>query len=434
MNTASLVRCLIRSFAAASAFLLAGCAVNISPDVYQNMVAYEPVRAAGTVPKTASLEVRCTMTEELRAYWEKMFNTEQNITNYTTAATAMLARDLTDSGLFASVVRAPAPADVRLLLELMEAKEGDAFSWKVRLSVLQPTGNEAIFSREVTHRWGKGDQTRQWQASMPQIMRVLKEGVVGSWQASQQAERQREEQEAIAAFASMKLEDLLASSDRSVTGARERNRALIAAKTTQLPALVRESRTSALTALIVKVEQTILDLNHEAEVAKDRAQQAAAAGVSAPVATPMGGAAPVGYLGAELGVLSDARSQELGLPAGVPVVMIARVVPGAPAEKASLQPGDALLEANGRPLGSVQALIGLVRQSRPGATLSLKVLRDGQSFERPVVLGSRPADQDQAADNPLEQWRGLAISYRERIELLKPVLEALKQEVARRNQ
>jgi hypothetical protein len=434
MKTASLVRCLIIPLAAASAFLLAGCAVNVSPDIYRNMVAYEPLGAPGTVPKTARLEVHHTMTPVLRTYWEKSLNTEQNIQNYVSAATDMLARDLTTTGLFAAVVRDQTPADFRLVLDFTEGLERSTFSWTVKLSVFPPTGNEAIFSREVTHRWDKGDQTRQWQASMPQIMRVLKEGVVGSWQASQQAERQREEQEAIAAFASMKLEDLLASSDRSVTGARERNRALIAAKTTQLPALVRESRTSALTALIVKVEQTILDLNHEAEVAKDRAQQAAAAGVSAPVATPMGGAAPVGYLGAELGVLSDARSQELGLPAGVPVVMIARVVAGGPAEKASLQPGDALLEANGRPVGSVQALIGLVRQSRPGATLSLKVLRDGQSFERPVVLGSRPADQDQAADNPLEQWRGLAISYRERIELLKPVLEALKQEVARRNQ
>jgi hypothetical protein len=434
MNTASLVRSLMVSLLAAGALLLAGCAVNVPANVYQNMVTYEPLGSPGTVPKTARLEIHYTMTPPLKTYWEKMFNTEQNILNYVSVATDMLARDLTNTGLFAAVVRDQTPADFRLVLDFTEGLEGKSFFWKVKLSVCPPTGDEVFFSREVTHRWEQGDQTRQWQASMPQIMRVLKEGVVGSWQQSQQVEQQRAEQQALASFATMKLEELLASSDRSVMAARERNRALIAAKTTELPGLVRESRTSALTALIVKIEQTILDLNHEAEVAKDRAQQAAAAGVSTPVATPMGGAATEGYLGAELGVLSDARRQELGLPAGVPVVMLARANAGGPAEKAGLQPGDALLEANGRPIASVPALVGLVRQARPGATLQLKVLRDGQSFDRPVVLGTRPATQDPAADNPLEQWRGLAISYRERIELLKPILEVLKQEVTRRNQ
>lgn len=422
------------SLLAVVTLLLAGCAMNVPANVYQNMVAYEPLASPGTVPKTARLEIHYTMTPPLRTYWEKSFNTEQNILNYVSAATAMLARDLTDTGLFAAVVRDQTPADFRLVLDFTEGLEGKSFFWTIKLSVRPPTGDEVFYSREITHRWPAGDQTRQWQVSMPQIMRVLKEGVVGGWQQSQQIERQRAEEQMVASFSSMKLEDLLASSDRSVTAARERNRALIAAKTTELPGLVRESRTSALTALIVRIEQTILDLNHEAEVAKDRAQQAAAAGVSAPLTTPMGGAAVEGYLGAELGVLSDARRQELGLPAGVPVVMVARAMTGGPAEKAGLLPGDALLEANDRPVASVPALVGLVRQSGPGATLRLKVLRDGQSFERPVVLGSRPAGQDPAAENPLEQWRGLAISYRERIELLKPILEALKQEVARRNQ
>jgi tetratricopeptide (TPR) repeat protein len=72
------------------------------------------------------------------------------------------------------------------------------------------------------------------------------------------------------------LSNLLLSSDKTESNARERNRAIIAAKNQQLPAILRDSKAAELSALVVKIEQTILDLNHESEVAKDRAQQATA--------------------------------------------------------------------------------------------------------------------------------------------------------------
>jgi hypothetical protein len=45
-----------------------------------------------------------------------------------------------------------------------------------------------------------------------------------------------------------------------------------------LPTLLRDSKTSDLTALVIKIEQTILDLNHESELTKDHAQQVATDG------------------------------------------------------------------------------------------------------------------------------------------------------------
>ena len=72
------------------------------------------------------------------------------------------------------------------------------------------------------------------------------------------------------------LPDLLVSSDKTESQARERNRALVAAKNQQLPAILREKKTEELSDLAVKIEQTILDLNHECEVTKDRAQQSVA--------------------------------------------------------------------------------------------------------------------------------------------------------------
>ena len=72
------------------------------------------------------------------------------------------------------------------------------------------------------------------------------------------------------------MPDLLASSEKTEANARERNRAIVAAKSQQLPGILRDRKTDELSALAVKIEQTILDLNHESEVAKDHAQQATA--------------------------------------------------------------------------------------------------------------------------------------------------------------
>ena len=77
-------------------------------------------------------------------------------------------------------------------------------------------------------------------------------------------------------FTKSTLSDLLASTDMTEFLARERNRAIIAAKNQELPAILREKKTDELSALVVKIEQAILDLDHECEVAKDRAQQATA--------------------------------------------------------------------------------------------------------------------------------------------------------------
>ncbi len=82
----------------------------------------------------------------------------------------------------------------------------------------------------------------------------------------------------IAALAKASLPELLSTADPSVSLARARNDAIIAAKTRDLPKLLHDDTSADLTALCVCLEQTILGLNHECEVAKDKAQQAAANG------------------------------------------------------------------------------------------------------------------------------------------------------------
>jgi hypothetical protein len=84
------------------------------------------------------------------------------------------------------------------------------------------------------------------------------------------------EQTVLAKLQTASLSDLITGSDRSVSLARERNRLLIAAKNQQLPAMLRERKTDELTTVVIRIEQAIMDLDHESEVAKDRAQQAMA--------------------------------------------------------------------------------------------------------------------------------------------------------------
>ena len=149
--------------------------------------------------------------------------------------------------------------------------------------------------------------------------------------------RTRRETEATAALNALQnasLAELVVPTDPTVEMARTRNRALIAAKTTQLPDILRNWKTAELTALVVKVEQTVLDLNHECEVLKDKAQQ----------------------------TVVDESNDRAAAAAG-----------------------------------------------------------------RRLPQGVMEAEQAR-----LDEQRGLAISYRERIELLKPILAALKEEIANR--
>jgi hypothetical protein len=94
--------------------------------------------------------------------------------------------------------------------------------------------------------------------------------------------QERITQEQTALFPKASLPELIASSDANSGCAGARNRALVAAKVQQLSALLREKKTEELTALVVKIEQTELDLNHGSETAKDRAQQLAAENGAAP--------------------------------------------------------------------------------------------------------------------------------------------------------
>ena len=85
-----------------------------------------------------------------------------------------------------------------------------------------------------------------------------------------------------------------------------------------------------------------------------------------------------GYLGVELSELTPELRAHFGAPQSAGV-MVARVTPGSPADKAGLQLGDIITSLAGKPVDSSWDVRSRVRPLGEGAVVALEVWRDGRS-------------------------------------------------------
>jgi len=332
--------------------LCSGCA-SVTPAHWSTeTVTYEPVRASVQIDASAAVEASDTLSLELREAWKRSNGIDDAIiANYLGAVAQALRTDLATSGLFARISDESAKPDYIVKARCEESHPSN-FRISITLTVVETATGAQVSShtREalLSTPFGESSCTSLWNVtgnnvissynrmafngSVPrQIMAALKTDLAGDLVGRTRRQHEQAARADAELLTKASLSDLLAGSDKSVAFARARNRALIAAKNQQLPAILRDSKTNELSALVVKIEQTIFDLNHESEVAKDRAQQATA---------------------------NPEASSDRGL--------------GQPA----------------------------------------------------AAAGSGPT---------VEELRDLSISYRERIELLKPIAAALKEEIANRN-
>jgi len=105
-------------------------------------------------------------------------------------------------------------------------------------------------------------------------------------------------------------------------------------------------------------------------------------------------------LGVNVQTLNQALAESFGLERAQGA-LVAGVSPGSAAEKAGLQPGDVVLEYNGKPIVDSGQLAAMVGESRPGDEAHLQVWRKGGKRVLVARLGKAGDDeaQTQAAND-----------------------------------
>ena len=85
-----------------------------------------------------------------------------------------------------------------------------------------------------------------------------------------------------------------------------------------------------------------------------------------------------GVIGVQVSTTFDRQTAEaMGVKDGVGA-LISTVTPAGPAARAGLEPGDVVVEFNGRPVEDNEALVEMVVATKPGTTVPLTVVRDRQ--------------------------------------------------------
>jgi putative serine protease PepD len=75
------------------------------------------------------------------------------------------------------------------------------------------------------------------------------------------------------------------------------------------------------------------------------------------------------------------------------------IVPGGPAAKAGLRPGDLITAVNGKQITSVNDFVGRIATYSPGDTVTLTIKRGGQTKNIKLTLGAQPTNAP-SAQNP----------------------------------
>jgi Do/DeqQ family serine protease len=99
-----------------------------------------------------------------------------------------------------------------------------------------------------------------------------------------------------------------------------------------------------------------------------------------------------GWLGVSLQPLSKELAHSLGA-AGEKGAVVARVLPGGPAEKGGLQPNDVILKFGDVPVEDLQHLQRLVLDAPVDQAVTLRVLRSGKEVSVPVTIAEAPTER-----------------------------------------
>jgi serine protease Do len=125
-----------------------------------------------------------------------------------------------------------------------------------------------------------------------------------------------------------------------------------------------------------------------------------------------GGKVVRGYVGVEVQQITPTTALAMHLKAD-DGALLAGVQPDSPAAQAGLQPGDVIEAVNGTKIASPKDLAMKVANIQPGDEAHLSVLRDGQTKDVSVKVGTLPNEQVASNDNQGNEHRaqiGLALA------------------------
>jgi Do/DeqQ family serine protease len=89
---------------------------------------------------------------------------------------------------------------------------------------------------------------------------------------------------------------------------------------------------------------------------------------------------------------------------------VAESIPGGSADEAGIKSGDVILSVNGSAIASFSELRALVSSMGQGKTITLGVVRDGESMEIDVTLGSQDVEVTASSIHPALEGATLAVS------------------------
>ncbi|MBX3456472.1 DegQ family serine endoprotease [Ferrovibrio sp.] len=106
-----------------------------------------------------------------------------------------------------------------------------------------------------------------------------------------------------------------------------------------------------------------------------------------------------GWLGVQIQSVTDEMVEDLGLDKARGA-LVAKVLPGGPAEKAGIQSGDVIVSLDGKPVASPNALTRAVAETTVGKAVSVEVMRKGKKVTVRATLGELEAAMASAEAAP----------------------------------
>lgn len=98
-----------------------------------------------------------------------------------------------------------------------------------------------------------------------------------------------------------------------------------------------------------------------------------------------------GYIGTQIQAVDAKSAKQFNVKINEGVI-VHSILPGSPAEKAGLEPGDVVLNLNGQRIESPSSLQGVVEQLTIGKSYPLEIIRDGKPQKLNVTIEQLPKD------------------------------------------